>query len=141
MTGRFDPADLRGGLFGAIHEAGHGLYEQGLDPARARRAAGRRDLDGDPREPVRGCGRTLVARRPALLEWALPRLRRRYPWMVGVTVDAMWCAANAVRPSFIRVEADELTYNLHIVLRYEIERDLIEGRQAGLRPARALERD
>jgi carboxypeptidase Taq len=61
-------------------------------------------------------------------------MRRALPSMKGVSVDAVWRAANAMRPSMIRVEADELTYNLHIVLRYEIERDLVEGRQdvAGL---------
>jgi carboxypeptidase Taq len=128
MTGRFDPADLRGGLFGAIHEAGHGLYEQGLDPARTRSPLGGA-VSMAIHESQSRLWENLIARGRPFWSWALPRLRRRYPWMVGVTVDAMWCAANAVRPSFIRVEADELTYNLHIVLRYEIERDLIEGRQ------------
>ena len=128
MTGRYDPGDLRGGLFGAIHEAGHGLYEQGLDPARARSPLGGA-VSMAIHESQSRLWENFVGRSRPFWSWALPRLRRRYPWMIGVTVDAMWCAANAVKPSFIRVEADELTYNLHIILRYEIERDLIEGRQ------------
>jgi carboxypeptidase Taq len=128
MTGRYSPSDLRGGLFGAIHEAGHGLYEQGLDASRARSPLGGA-VSMALHESQSRLWENLVARSRPFWRWALPRLRRRYPWMIGVTVDAMWRAANAVRPSFIRVEADELTYNLHIILRYEIERDLIEGRQ------------
>ncbi|HZL99641.1 MAG TPA: carboxypeptidase M32, partial [Planctomycetota bacterium] len=128
MTGRYDPSDLRGGLFGAIHEAGHGLYEQGLDPRRARSPLGGA-VSMALHESQSRLWENLVARGRPFWRWALPRLRRRYPGLRGTTVDDMWRAANAVRPSFIRVEADELTYNLHIILRYEIERDLIDGRQ------------
>jgi carboxypeptidase Taq len=128
MTGRYSPSDLRGGLFGAIHEAGHGLYEQGLEPSRARSPLGGA-VSMALHESQSRLWENLVARSRPFWRWALPRLRRRYPWMIGVTMDGMWRAANAVHPSFIRVEADELTYNLHIILRYEIERDLIDGRQ------------
>ena len=58
---------------------------------------------------------------------ALPRLRRAHPQLKGVKLDTIWRAANHMTPSMIRVEADELTYNLHIILRYEIERDLFNG--------------
>jgi carboxypeptidase Taq len=129
MTGRFDPRDLRGGLFGAIHEAGHGLYEQGLAAARAREPAGGAASTALHESQSR-LWENLVARsRPFWVHW-LPRLRRHHPQLRGTGVDAMWRAANAVRPSCIRVEADEVTYNLHILLRYEIERDLVEGRQS-----------
>ncbi len=127
MTSRYDERDLRGGLFGAIHEAGHGLYEQGLSPARSRSPLGGA-ISMAIHESQSRLWENLVARsRPFWVYW-LPRLRRIQPPLRRVTVDGMWRAANAVRPSFIRVEADELTYNLHIILRYEIERDLIEGR-------------
>ncbi len=129
MTGRFDARDLRGGLFGVVHEAGHGLYEQGLDPARARQPAGGA-VSMAIHESQSRLWENLVARsRPFWVHW-LPRLRRQHPRLRRVSVDGIWRAANAVQPSFIRVEADELTYNLHILLRYEIERDLIEGRQS-----------
>jgi carboxypeptidase Taq len=69
-----------------------------------------------------------IGRSRSFWRYWLPRLRRTHPQLKGVTLDRIWRAVNAVSPSMIRVEADELTYNLHIVLRYEIERDLIEGR-------------
>jgi carboxypeptidase Taq len=136
MTSRFDPRDLRGGLFGAIHEAGHGLYEAGLDPRRVRAPLGGA-VSMALHESQSRLWENQVARSRPFWQYWLPRMKRAFPSMKGVSVDAVWRGANAMRPSMIRVEADELTYNLHIILRYEIERDLIEGRQdvAGL-PAR-----
>ncbi len=126
MTSRFDKHDLRGGLFGVIHEAGHGLYEQGLNPKRAREPLGGA-ISMAIHESQSRLWENMVGRsRPFWKSW-LPRLRRQHKQLKGVTLDAMWEAANEVSPSLIRVEADELTYNLHIVLRYEIERDLVEG--------------
>jgi carboxypeptidase Taq len=133
MTSRFDPRDLRGGLFGAIHEAGHGLYEAGLDPRRVRSPLGGA-ISMALHESQSRLWENQVARgRPFWKHW-LPRARRAFPSLRGVGLDEFWRGANAMRPSMIRVEADELTYNLHIILRYEIERDLVEGRQdvAGL---------
>jgi len=129
MTGRFSEHDLRGGLFGVIHEAGHGLYEQGLDPRHAREPVGGA-ISMAIHESQSRLWENLVGRsRPFWTCW-LPRLKRHHPQLRRVGVDDIWRAANAVQPSFIRVEADELTYNLHIILRHEIERDLIEGRQS-----------
>jgi len=126
MTTRYDERDMRGGLFGVVHEAGHGLYEQGLDPRRARSPLGGA-ISMAVHESQSRLWENMVARsRPFWVYW-LPRLRRVHPSLKGTSVDAMWCAANAMAPSPIRVEADELTYNLHIVLRYEIERDLFAG--------------
>ncbi|MEZ5978637.1 MAG: carboxypeptidase M32 [Planctomycetota bacterium] len=131
MTGRFDPKDLRGGLFGAIHEAGHGLYEQGLDPKRTRHPLGGAISMAIHESQSRLWENQIARSRPFWKHW-LPRLKKLFPkQLAGVSLDAMWRAANAMQPSMIRVEADELTYNLHIVLRYEIERDLISG---ALRP-------
>jgi len=127
MTGRFDTGDMRGGLFGVIHEAGHGLYEQGLDPNRARSPLGGA-ISMAIHESQSRLWENNVGRSRQFWRYWLPRLRRAHPQLKGVTLDRMWRAVNAVTPSMIRVEADELTYNLHIVLRYEIERDLIEGR-------------
>jgi len=129
MTSRFDERDLRGGLFGVIHEAGHGLYEQGLQPSRARSPLGGA-VSMAIHESQSRLWENLVGRsRPFWTHW-LPKLVALHPQLKGTTVDGLWRACNLVRPSFIRVEADELTYNLHIILRYEIERDLIEGRQS-----------
>jgi carboxypeptidase Taq len=127
MTARYDRRDMRGGLFGAIHEAGHGLYEQGLDARRVRSPLGGA-ISMAVHESQSRLWENNVARSRAFWKHWLPRLKRAHPQLKGVTLDGVHRAANEVRPSMIRVEADELTYNLHIILRYEIERDLIEGR-------------
>lgn len=127
MTSRFDTGDMRGGLFGVIHEAGHGLYEQGLDPRRAGTLLGGA-ISMAIHESQSRLWENNVARGEPFWRYWLPRLRRAHPQLKGVNLQRMWRAVNAIQPSMIRVEADELTYNLHIVLRYEIERDLIEGR-------------
>lgn len=127
LTSRYDPRDLRGGLFGVIHESGHGLYEQGLDARRARSPLGGA-VSMAIHESQSRLWENLVARGRPFWKHMLPRLRKAHPQLKGVTLDAMLRAANAIAPSMIRVEADELTYNLHIALRYRLERDLIEGR-------------
>jgi carboxypeptidase Taq len=127
MTARYDHKDMRGGLFGVIHEAGHGLYEQGLDARRLRSPLGGAVSMAIHESQSRLWENNVARSRPFWKHW-MPKLRRAHPTLKGVTLDAVWAAANALKPSMIRVEADELTYNLHIILRYEIERDLIEGR-------------
>ena len=127
MTGRYDPRDLRGGLYGAIHEAGHGLYEQGLDPKRARSPLGGAISMGIHESQSR-LWENMVGRSKPFWRHFLPKAKKRFPEALGgVKLDGMWRAANALAPSMIRVEADELTYNLHIALRYRIERELISG--------------
>lgn len=130
MTGRFDERDLRPGLYGAIHEAGHGLYEQGLDPKRTRSPLGGA-ISMAIHESQSRLWENRIGRSRAFWKHFLPRARRLFPQAFkGVRADAVWRAANEMRPSLIRVEADELTYNLHIVLRYRIELDLVQGRLA-----------
>ena len=128
MTGRYDPRDLRMGLFGAIHEAGHGQYEQGLDPARMRLPIGGAASMAIHESQSR-LWENLVARSlPFWKHWIGP-LRDAFPSRLeGVGPEDVWRAVNAIEPSLIRVEADELTYNLHIILRYRIERELFDGR-------------
>ncbi|QDU65703.1 carboxypeptidase M32 [Engelhardtia mirabilis] len=127
MTGRYDPRDLRGGLFGAIHEAGHGLYEQGLDPKRARSPLGGAISMGIHESQSR-LWENMIGRSKPFWSHFLSKAKKRFPEaLTGVKLDGMWRAANALAPSMIRVEADELTYNLHIALRYRIERELISG--------------
>jgi len=127
MTARYDARDMRGGLFGVMHEAGHGLYEQGLDPRRLRSPLGGAASMAIHESQSRLWENNVGRSRPFWRHW-LPRLKRAHPSLRRVGLEQVWRAANAMRPSMIRVEADELTYNLHIILRYELERDLIEGR-------------
>ncbi len=126
MTGRFHPKDMRGGFFGAIHEAGHGLYEQGLDPKRARTPLGGA-VSMAIHESQSRLWENMIARSRPFWKFWLPRLIKSCPRLKGTRLDDFWRAANVMKPSMTRVEADELTYNLHIVLRYEIERDLVAG--------------
>ncbi len=127
MTGRYDREDLRPGFFGAIHEAGHGLYEQGLDPKRARSVLGGA-VSMAIHESQSRLWENLIARSQPFWKHWTARLRKRFPdTLAGVRPEQMWRAVNSIRPSMIRVEADELTYNLHIILRYRIERELFTG--------------
>jgi carboxypeptidase Taq len=131
VTSRFDEHSLTG-LFAVMHEVGHGLYEHGVDPALARTT-----VDGGVslgvHESQSRLWENLVGRSPAFWAHWLPRLRDRFPLSLrDVGLDAFIRAINVVRPTLIRVEADEVTYSLHVILRYELELALVEGSlQAG----------
>jgi carboxypeptidase Taq len=129
FTNRYDEHDLTVGIFGALHEAGHGLYEQGCDPEHER----------TPRADAASIGihesqsrmwENLVGRSRPFWEHALPILKEHFPGAADITLDAWHRNVNRAEASCIRVEADEVTYDLHILLRFEIERDLAEGRLA-----------
>lgn len=119
---------LPGGLFGTIHEAGHGIYEQGLQS----------DTYGLPLASYASLGihesqsrmwENLVGRSRPFWKYFFPKAQTVFPESLGdVTLDDFYAAVNAVRPSLIRVEADEATYNLHILIRFELEIDLMEDR-------------
>jgi carboxypeptidase Taq len=129
---RYDPRSFVGSFFGTLHEAGHGLYEQGL-PAQHY---------GTPRGSAASLGihesqsrlwENQVGRGRPFWDHFFSRARETFPEALGgVSPDELYFAVNDVRPSFIRVEADEATYNLHILLRFELEQALISG---DLRPA------
>jgi carboxypeptidase Taq len=126
ITSRFDDHSLIG-LFALMHETGHGLYEHGVDPALERTT-----LDGGVslgvHESQSRLWENLVGRSPAFWRHWLPRLRERFPLtMRDVELDTFIRAINVVRPSLIRVEADEVTYSLHVILRFELELALIDG--------------
>lgn len=127
LTTRHAEKDLRVGLYGAIHEAGHGLYEQGLDPARSRSILGGA-VSMAIHESQSRLWENLVGRSRAFWKFWWKPLKRRFPQATqGYKSEDMWRAVNAIEPSFIRVEADELTYNLHILLRTRLEEGLISG--------------
>lgn len=127
LTTRINEHDLRSCLFGLIHEAGHGLYEQGM----------RAELDGTLAREGASMGihesqslfwENIIARSEEFWHWALPVLQSHFPsQLAGVTPKQMYRAINLVEPSLIRIEADEVTYNMHIILRYRIETQLLEG--------------
>jgi carboxypeptidase Taq len=127
ITTRFDPDRLSPALFATLHEAGHALYEQGVDPAYARTPlAGGVSLG--VHESQSRLWENVVGRSRPFWSHFYPRLQETFPEILGETsADSFYRAINAASPSEIRVEADELTYNLHVVLRFELEVALVEG--------------
>lgn len=126
ITTRYDEGDLRYSLFSTIHETGHALYEQGLDP----------QLLGTPRGESCSLGvhesqsrlwENIVARSSAYWRYLLPIAQQHFPDLAGRSLADVLLAANEAGPSLIRTESDEVTYNLHIILRFELERALIDG--------------
>ena len=119
--------ELSVGLFGTLHEAGHGLYEQNL-PERWRRTPIGTSTSLGIHESQSRMWENLVGRSRGFWAAYLPRAQEIFPEHLGkASVDDIYRAVNVVRPSFIRIEADEVTYNLHIILRVELERELISG--------------
>jgi carboxypeptidase Taq len=114
-------------LFGTMHEAGHAMYEQGVADEHQRTL-----LEGGAslgvHESQSRLWENMVGRSRAFWDHFFPRLQSACPDQLGqVTAPAFWSAINRVQPTLIRVEADEATYNLHIMLRVELELALIEG--------------
>lgn len=127
LTTRVDETDLRLCLFSLLHEAGHGLYEQGIDTSIVRTPIGQAVSLGVHESQSR-MWENVVGRSRGFWKRYLPPLQKRFPAMKSVKVDDFHFAVNEVTPSFIRTEADEVTYNLHVILRYEIEKDLFAGK-------------
>ena len=127
LTTRYDEQDFAVALYSALHEFGHGLYEAG--PARELL---RTTLD-DPvslavHESQSRMWENMIGRSRPFCAWLLPRLNASLPGAVaGLDTAALYRAVNTVQPSLIRTESDETTYNLHIILRFELELALIEG--------------
>ena len=142
ITTRFDRNFLPTALFGSIHETGHALYEQGVARAVRRATSWRDGASLGFHESQSRLWENLVGRSPPVLAAFLSRTcRRRSPrrW-ADVDGRAFYRAINKVEPSLIRVEADEVTYNLHILLRFEMEQDLLSGAAVRGRCARRVER-
>ena len=127
LTTRFEADFLPTALFGTLHEAGHGMYEQGIDPALARTPL----ADGvsmGVHESQSRLWENLVGRSRAFWQGAYPELQKHFPErLAGVDLETFYRAINRSAPSPIRVEADELTYNLHIFLRFRLEAALLDG--------------
>jgi carboxypeptidase Taq len=128
ITTRFNKDWLNPALFGMMHEAGHAMYEQGVAPHLDGTALGGGTSLGVHESQSR-MWENIVGRSKGFWSWALPKLQARFPAQLGnVDLDTFYRAINQVSRSFIRVEADEATYNLHIMLRFEIETGLLSGK-------------
>jgi len=130
ITTRFDEQDLSGGLFSTLHEAGHALYEQGVCM----------DLDRTPLSYGTSSGihesqsrlwENLVGRSHGMWQFFYPQLQATFPEQLGsIGLDSFYRAINKVDRSLLRTESDEVTYNLHVIIRFDLELDLLEGRLA-----------
>lgn len=128
VTTRVYEKELPACLFSCIHEGGHGLYDQGLSREQYGTPLGE-SLSLGMHESQSRLWENCVGRSRPFWRHFYPLLQTAFPaQLTGVPVEEFYAAINTVKPSLIRVEADELTYNFHIMLRFEIERDLIEGR-------------
>jgi len=128
ITTRVREDDLSDALFSTVHEAGHAMYEQGVSAA----------LDGTPlgsgvsagvHESQSRLWENVVGRSRGFWQHYFPELQQRFPdQFAAVPLDAFYRAINKVERSLIRTDADEVTYNLHIMLRFGLELDMLEGR-------------
>lgn len=128
ITTRYNREWMPESLFGCLHEAGHAFYEMNVNPV----------YEGTPlaggvslgiHESQSRLWENLVGRSRTFWEHYYPELQKVYPTQFGrIAMDHFYRAINRVTPSLIRTESDEVTYNLHIILRYEMENDLLEGR-------------
>jgi carboxypeptidase Taq len=127
ITTRYDLHDFGVAFYSALHEFGHGLYEAGIPPALGRTPLGS-PVSLGVHESQSRLWENLVGRSRPFCSWVLPRLREQLGNGLGtIDADGLYRAVNTVGSSLIRVDADETTYNLHIVLRFELELALIEG--------------
>jgi len=127
ITTRLDEGFFASGFYSTLHEGGHGLYEQGLPAEWARTPLGQAISSGVHESQSR-LWENLVGRSRAFWRFFLPKAQAAFPEeFAKATVEDVYRAVNYVRPSLIRVDADEVTYNLHIAVRFEIERALLLG--------------
>lgn len=127
ITTRYNKNFLNPAVFGTMHESGHAMYEQGVS----------RSLEGTPLSRGTSLGvhesqsrmwENFVGRSYGFWTWAYPRLQALFPEALDdVSLETFYRAINKVGQSFIRVEADEATYNLHIMLRFELELEMVAG--------------
>jgi len=127
ITTRYNEKLFTSSLYGVIHESGHALYELGLPGEHARTPLAEAVSLGIHESQSR-FWENVVGRSLPFVSWMMPKLKKLFPRQLrGIGAASFYRAINAVRPTSIRVEADEVTYNLHVVLRYEIEKALISG--------------
>jgi carboxypeptidase Taq len=126
LTTRYAEADLDS-LFGTLHEYGHGLYEAQIEPELARTPLGG-GASSAVHESQSRLWENLVGRSRAFCAWVAPQLTAILPGFDDIDAEELYRRVNTVHRNLIRVEADETTYNLHIVLRFELELGLVEGR-------------
>ena len=127
ITTRYSGSDIAVALFSTLHEIGHGLYDNGVDPALERSPLARPASLGLHESQSRMWENMVGRSRPFWRHFFRP-VRMSFPNHFGsVDPETFYRAVNKVQPSFIRTEADEVTYDLHIILRFELEQAIFAG--------------
>ncbi|MCX6059551.1 MAG: carboxypeptidase M32, partial [Chloroflexi bacterium] len=127
ITNRYESENPLATLFSGMHESGHAMYEQGINPAYERTPLAN-GVSSAVHESQSRMWENLVGRSLPFWEHFFPELKKVFPSQLdGVSAKSFYKAVNKVEPSLIRVNADEATYNLHIMLRLELEIGMIEG--------------
>ncbi|MDA1330352.1 MAG: carboxypeptidase M32 [Chloroflexi bacterium] len=128
ITTRVNENDLSEALFSTLHEAGHGMYEQGINPV----LEGTPLADGSSSGVHESQSRTwenVVGRSRGFWEHYYPKLQQAFPEQLAqVELEAFYRAINKVSRSLIRTDADEVTYNLHVMIRFDLELQMLEGK-------------
>ena len=128
ITSRINENDFRPCFFGFLHEAGHGQYMQGL-PLEYRRTPLMGGISAGIHESSSRLWENIVGRSWLFTKNFYPVIKAFFPLQTqGISEKDWYKAVNKVKASYIRVEADEVTYNLHIMLRFEIEKGIMEGK-------------
>ncbi len=128
ITTKYDEDFFNPSFFGTLHEFGHGLYEHQIDLKYERTTLGH-GVSMAWHESQSRMWENLVGRSLPFWKWATPRVQGVFgEQFAGMSVEDMYRAVNAMGPSLIRIEADELTYNYHIIIRFELERELLAGK-------------
>ena len=126
ITTRYDEDCFSMAFFSVLHETGHALYDQGLPAEHWGTPMGEAVSLGIHESQSR-MWENLVGRSLGFWKFFYPEAQKIFPALAGVSLEAFHLAVNEVRPDLIRTEADEITYNLHILLRFELERALVKG--------------
>ena len=126
ITTRYEGKDFKSSLYGTIHESGHAIYGLGVDPKLAYTPVGDGASFGIHESQSR-FWENIVGRSREFVKLIGPILRKNLPFLGGYDDVQLYLYFNTVRKSFIRVEADELTYNFHTALRYDVEKKVIAG--------------
>jgi len=127
ITTRFQHDFLANSLFSTIHESGHAMYEQGIDPAYEASPLGG-GVSAGVHESQSRLWENVVGRSRVFWTYFYPQLQEMFPSQLGsVGLDTFYGAINKVQPSLIRTEADQMTYDLHVMIRFDLELAMLEG--------------
>ena len=126
ITTKYHETNLMAAIYSTLHESGHALYEQNMDEALTPYGLGECASMGMHESQSR-LFENMICRSRAFAGQLLPRLRGLFDYFADWDEETLYRAVNIARPSLIRIEADELTYSLHIMVRYELEKGLITG--------------